>query len=210
MAVPKKGTTTPAKKPAPAKAATSTKKVVTNPVKELHLSDDAIDIEAFDKLVNGDAPKLMAKANLEMVELATACPQFKQPKVIRDNPKMAPPVNKANYIKELRVKLSTQQLTVTWLDGTKNNWLCSPNPQLTPKLTDVVGYKCGPKHTNYSRDAMAWFTAFKSKGMAYGFHNSQRVGIGIVSHGCVRVLCDNAKVINQNSWSGVTKIVIVA
>jgi len=144
-----------------------------------------------------------------MVALGTTCPQLKQSKVIRDNSTMAGPVDKSNYITELRVKLSTQELTVTWLDGTTNKLLCSPNPKLTPKGKDVVGYKCGPKHTNYSKDAMAWFTAFKSRGMAYGFHNSQRVGVGVVSHGCVRVLCDNAKIINQNSWSGVTKIVIV-
>lgn len=204
MAISKKNTKEP-----PKKAAAKIKKVVTKPVKELHLSDDAIDIEAFDKLVNADVPE-PKKAKLAMSALGSTCPQLKQPKVIRDNPKMAPPADKSNYITELRVKLSTQELTVSWLDGTKNKWLCSPNPKLTPKGNDVVGYKCGPKHTNYSRDGMAWFTAFKNRGMAYGFHNSQRVGIGVVSHGCVRVLCDNAKTINQNSWSGVTKIAIVA
>lgn len=209
MAVSKKTTKEQPKKAAPKKAAAKIKKVETKPVKTLHLSDDAIDIEAFDKLVNADVPEPKTKAKLAMSALGNTCPQFKQPKVIRDNPKMGPPVDKSNYIIELRVKLSTQELTVTWLDGTKNKWLCSPNPKLTPKGSDVVGYKCGPKHTNYSRDGMAWFTAFKGRGMAYGFHNSQRVGIGVVSHGCVRVLCDNAKTINQNSWSGVTKIVIV-
>lgn len=197
-----------AKKAAPKKVV-APKKTATKPEKILHLSDDVIDIEAFDKLVNADVrePK---KSKLAMAALGSTCPQLKQPKVIRDNPKMAPPVNKTNYITELRVKLSTQELTISWLDGTKNKLLCSPNPKLTPKGKDIVGYKCGPKHTNYSRDAMAWFTAFKSRGMAYGFHNSQRVGIGVVSHGCVRVPCDSAKTINQNSWSGVTKIVIVS
>jgi hypothetical protein len=198
------------KKTAPKNAASQIKKEATKPVKMLYLSDDAIDIEAFDKLVNADVPEPKAKAKVVMSALGSSCPQFKQPKVTRDNPKMAPPANKANYITELKVKLSTQELTATWLDGTKNKWLCSPNPKLTPKGNDVVGYKCGPKHTNYSRDAMAWFTAFKSRGMVYGFHNSQRVGIGVVSHGCVRVHCDNAKTINQNSWSGVTKISIVS
>lgn len=210
MAVSKNNEKVPTKKAAPKKAAGKTKKVAAKPFREFYLSDDAIDIEVFDKLVNVDVPKPRAKPNLKMAALANTCPQLKQPKVIRDNPKMAPPVDKANYIKELRVKLSTQELTVSWLDGTKTKILCSPNPRLTPKGKDVVGYKCGPKHTNYSKDAMAWFTAFKSRGMAYGFHNSQRVGVGVVSHGCVRVLCDHAKIINQNSWSGVTKIVIVA
>src|ERR1051326_4375399 len=175
------------------KAAAETKDSMAEPEKILHLSDDAIDIEAFDKLVNADVPESNTKAKVAMADLGTTCPQFKQPKVIRDNPHMAPPVDKSNYITELRVKLSTQELTVTWLDGTKIKWLCSPNPQLTPKGNDVVGYKCGPKHTNYSRDGMAWFTALKSRGLAFGFHNSQRVGIGIVSHGCIRVQCDNAK-----------------
>lgn len=192
-----------------ATATVGLRKYVTKTVRSLHLSDDAIDIEAFDKRVNADVPEQETKATLEMAALGNTCPQFKQSKVIRDNPKMSPPVNKSNYITELRVKLSTQNLTVTWLNGTTNNWLCSPNPRLTPKGRDLVGYKCGPKHTNYSRDAMAWFTAFKSRGMAYGFHNSQRVGIGVVSHGCIRVSCVNAKTINQNSWSGVTRIVIV-
>ena len=198
------------KKAAPKKATPAATKPETKLEKVFHLSDDAIDIEAFDKLVNADVPEPKTKTKVSMLALGTTCPQFKQPKVIRDNPRMAPPVDKTNYIKELRVKLRTQELTVTWLDGTTNKWLCSPNPRLTPRGRDVVGFKCGPKHTNYSRDGMAWFTAFKSRGMAYGFHNSQRVQIGVVSHGCVRVQCDKAKIINQNSWSGVTKIVIVA
>ncbi len=210
MAVSKKSTKEQAKKATPKKAVAKEKNVAINPEKALYLTDDAIDIEVFDKLVNADVPVPKTKAKEATTAAASTCPQFKQPKVIRDNPKMAPPVDKSNYIVELRVKLSTQQLTATWLDGTTNKWLCSPNPKLTPKGKDLVGYKCGPRHTNYSRDGMAWFTAFKSRGMAYGFHNSQRVGIGVVSHGCVRVLCEYAKIINQNSWSGITKIVIVA
>ena len=201
--------TPPATKTTTKKVAAKPKKVVAAPAKIFHLSDDAIDIEAFDKLVNADVPEPKAKVMVAMAALGNICPQLKQPKVIRDNPQMASPIDKSNYITQLRVKLSTQELSLTWLDGTVDKILCSPNPRLTPKGKDVVGYKCGPKHTNYSRDGMAWFTAFKSRGMAYGFHNSQRVGIGVVSHGCVRVSCDNAKKVNQNSWSGVTKIVIV-
>jgi hypothetical protein len=210
MAVFNKDTKEQTKRSATTKATSKLRRLFTKTVKTSHLSDDVIDIEAFDKQVNADVPEAGTKAALAMSALGNTCPQFKQPKVTRDNPKMAPPVDKSNYITELRVKLSTQELAVTWLDGTKNKWLCSPNPKLTPIGKDVVGYKCGPKHTNYSKDGMAWFTAFKSRGMAYGFHNSQRVGIGVVSHGCVRVQCDNAKTINQNCWSGVTKIVIVA
>ena len=193
-----------------AKAAKTAAKKAAKTDKLLHLSDDNIDIEAFDQLVNADVPEPKTKTAVALANLPGMCIQGKQPAVTRDNPHLAPAVDQSNYITELRVKLSTQDLRVTWLDGTVENWLCSPNPRLTPKIEDVVGYKCGPKHTNYSRDGMAWFTALKSKGMAYGFHNSQRVGIGVVSHGCIRVLCDNAKIINQNSWSGKTKIKIIA
>lgn len=199
--------------PKTTKTATSKKAVVKKATpkaeKIMHLSDDDVDIEAFDKLVNADIPLPKEKASRALSALVETCPQGKQKKVIRDNPKMAPPINTKNYITELYVKLSTQNVRLTWLDGTKQNFLCSPNPRLTPKGNDLVGYKCGAKHTNYSRDGMAWFTAFKSRGMAYGFHNSQRVGIGVVSHGCVRVPCATAKLINQNSWSGKTKIKIV-
>lgn len=170
------------------------------------VSDDTIDIEAFNLEHGYVSP---AKTRDVQAEAVVTCPQGKQPKVIRDNCKLAPPQDKNQYIVLLHVKLSTQQLTVTWKDGKKDVWLCSPNPSLTPRLKDVVGFKCGAKHTNYKRDGMAWFTALKSKGMAYGFHNSQPVGIGIKSHGCIRVRCEHAKIINQNSWSGVTKIEIV-
>lgn len=197
-------------KPPVKKSAAVVKKVSVKKEKLYHLSDDDIDIEEFDKVVNADVKETKAKSKVPMAALGNICPQFKQPKVIRDNPTMAGPLDKTNYIVELRVKLSAQQLKVTWKNGDVDTWLCSPNPKLTPKGTDVIGFKCGPKHTNFKRDGMAWFSAFKSRGMAYGFHNSQRVGIGIVSHGCVRVSCENAKTINQNSWSGVTKIVIVS
>jgi hypothetical protein len=186
------------------------KKATAKPTTILHLSDDNIDIEAFDKLVNANIPVAKGKPKRALAGLTETCPQGKQSKVTRDNPHMSPPINTANYITELHVKLSTQNLRITWLNGTVENWLCSPNPHLTPKGNDLVGNKCGPKHTNFSKDGMAWFTAFKSRGMAFGFHNSQRVGIGVVSHGCVRVTCPHAKTINQNSWSGKTVIKIIA
>lgn len=169
-------------------------------------TDMHIDLEEFDAKVNA---KALLSAETERKSRSTTCLQGKQPKVIRDNPKMAPPLDKNRYIQELHVKLSTQNLRVTWTDGTVENWICSPNKTLTPKVSDVVGYKCGPKHTNFKRDGMAWFTALKSKGMVYGFHNSQPVGIGIKSKGCIRVLCQHAKILNQNSWSGKTVIKIV-
>lgn len=211
-----KKTATPPKKIATKKAvvAKPVTKIVAakTPVKKtaLILSDDKIDIEAFEKEVNGHIPleKVKAKRSKALADLPT-CPQGKQPKVIRDNCRLAPPIDKANYIVSLHVKLSTQTLTVTWLNGKVDTWLCSPNPKLTPRISDVVGNKCGAKHTNFKRDGMAWFTALKSKGMAYGFHNSQRVGLGIVSHGCIRVVCEHAKIINLNSWSGKTTIKIV-
>jgi hypothetical protein len=185
-------------------------KIVKTQLNLAALGDDKIDIEEFDKLFNAGIPaeKVKGTANASGT-LASSCPQGKQPKVIRDNPHTSPPVNTANYITELHVTLSTQNLRVTWLDGTVENLLCSPNPSLTPRGNDLVGNKCGPKHTNFKRDGMAWFTALKNHGMVYGFHNSQRVGRGVVSHGCIRVACDNAKKINQNSWSGKTKIKIV-
>lgn len=179
-------------------------------MKSAPLSDDEIDIEEFDKLHNGHIPAEKKKVSRgSIAAVISACPQGKQPKVIRDNPHTSPAVNPANYITNLNVTLSTQNLEVKWLDGTIENWLCSPNPALTPKGNDLVGIKCGAKHTNFKRDGMAWFTALKSRGMAYGFHNSQRVGPGIVSHGCIRVSCEHAKKINQHSWSGKTKIKIV-
>ena len=193
------------KKAAPKKAVI--KKVE---MKSTPLSDDEIDIEEFDKLHNGHIAAEKKKVSRgSIAAVISACPQGKQPKVIRDNPHTSPAVNPANYIVGLNVTLSTQNLEVKWLDGTIENWLCSPNPALTPKGNDVVGIKCGAKHTNMKRDGMAWFTALKSRGMAYGFHNSQRVGPGIVSHGCIRVSCEHAKTINQHSWSGKTKIKIV-
>lgn len=172
------------------------------------ISDDTIDIEQFDKEHNAHIPFEKKVSRGSIAAVVSACPQGKQPKVIRDNPHTSPAVNPANYITNLNVTLSKQNLEVKWLDGKIENWLCSPNPKLTPKINDVVGIKCGPKHTNFKKDGMAWFTALKSKGMVYGFHNSQRVGLGIVSHGCIRVSCEHAKTINQHSWSGKTKIKI--
>jgi hypothetical protein len=199
-----------AKPKTPKKKSSTKNKVVKKQVKSKYLGENYIDIDEFDKKYNSHIPLEKSNTDSELSEALTAvCPQGKQSKVTRDNPHTSPPVNTSNYITELHVTLSTQNLKLTWLDGTVENWFCSPNPSLTPKGNDLVGNKCGPLHTNFKRDGMAWFTALQSHGMVYGFHNSQRVGIGVVSHGCIRVSCDHAKTINQNSWSGKTKIKIV-
>jgi hypothetical protein len=170
-------------------------------------SDDTIDIVAFDRKYND---KILEVATSSRSRTAVdLCPQGKQPKVTRDNPVKTGPLNRNKYITELHVTLSTQSLRITWSDAKEEFVLCSPNPTKTPRGSFIVGFKCGAKHTNYKRDGMAWFTALAKYGMVYGFHNSQRVGLGVVSHGCIRILCKDAKRINQNSWSGVTKIRIV-
>jgi hypothetical protein len=70
----------------------------------------------------------------------------------------------------------------------------------------VVGLKCSINRMNMKRDGMAWFTGFASTGLRIGFHDSQRVGHGIFSHGCVRVAGGHAEIVNHNTWSGVTTI----
>ncbi len=137
---------------------------------------------------------------------AGSCPQGKQKKVIRDDCAASEPTDKDHFIKSLTVALSSQTVTVEWSDGTSETWPCSPNPDVTPTGKDVVGVKCSIKHTNKKKDGMAWFTGFQSEGLRIGFHDSQRVGTGIHSHGCVRVCCDKAEIINKNSWSGKTTI----
>ena len=46
-------------------------------------------------------------------------------------------------------------------------------------------------------------------GRSVGFHDSQPVGSGQVSHACIRVCCNHAKTINQNTWSGKTTVNVV-
>ena len=171
-------------------------------------SDDEIDLEIWNQESEALNPK--SKVGIKPNSLAaSSCPQGKQKAVNRKTCALAPPFDTNNYIIHLHVKLSTQNLKVTWKNGKIENWLCSPNPKLTPRMTDVVGLKCGVNHTNLKRDGMAWFTTIKRYYMAIGFHNSQPVGKGIYSHGCIRVSCEKAKIINQNSWSGKTKVTIV-
>lgn len=147
------------------------------------------------------------------------CPQGKQPRVVRNDCSTGGPENESNFIRHLEVSVSGQTVVATWgpqdasqpSTGT-DTWDCSPRPGAngTPLGPDVVGKKCGVNHTNRGRDGMAWFTGFQRKNLQYGFHDSQPVGPGIHSHGCVRVLCSVARTINRNSWSGVTTINVTA
>jgi Domain of unknown function (DUF4157) len=134
------------------------------------------------------------------------CPWRKQPRIVHNDCSNSDPQNRTNYITDLDVSVSDQTVAATWSDGTINRWDCSPNPSVTPRGRDVVGVKCGINHTNAHKDGMAWFTGFASHGMRFGFHDSQRVGSGIHSHGCVRVCCNEARIINKNTWSGHTTI----
>ena len=145
-----------------------------------------------------------------------ACPQGKQPRVVRDDCSTGEPLNTANYISALNVSLSSNTVQVIWsamVPGNTEVWPCSPNPSVTPRHPqsnpDTVGVKCSINHTNRDRDGMAWFTGFASEYLRIGFHNSQPVGPGCVSHGCVRVCCDKAEIINKNTWSGRTLITVV-
>ncbi len=135
-----------------------------------------------------------------------SCPQGPQKKVTRDNCGERGPLNEKKYIQLLDVDLKSQTVKAVWTNGKVDAWECSPNPKSTPVGNDTVGVKCGVNHTNHKKAGMAYFTAFKKTGYVIGFHNSQPVGTGIYSHGCVRVRCGIAKIINENSWSGKTEI----
>ena len=137
------------------------------------------------------------------------CPQGKQPRKNRNDCDTGQPVNRRRYITALVVTIATQTVEATWSDGSTDSWDCSPNPTDTPRGPDLVGLKCTINHTNRKRDGMAWFTGFQSEGKRIGFHDSQTVGTGVFSHGCVRVCCDHARIINQNTWSGVTTINVI-
>jgi hypothetical protein len=85
----------------------------------------------------------------------------------------------------------------------------------TPRGKDTIGVKCGASHTNQITkkrkvpDNMGWFTGLSKHGRSVGFHDSQPVGSGQVSHACIRVCCNHAKTINQNTWSGKTTVNVV-
>ena len=147
---------------------------------------------------------------------AGSCPQGKQSRVIRNDCGLNPePVNPDNYISALNVSLSAKTVQVIWsglVPGNTEVWPCSPHPSNTPRHSaddpDVVGTQCSINHTTRHRDGMAWFTGFASDGLRIGFHDSQKVGPACVSHGCVRVCCDKAEIINKNTWGGRTTITV--
>jgi len=152
------------------------------------------------------ARKPAGKAKGGNVCASGGCPQGKQKKAVRDDCGESEPADPDNFITNLSVSLSAQTVDVTWSNGKTETWPCSPKPSVTPTAPDVVGVKCSIKHTNRKRDGMAWFTGFANQGLTIGFHDSQHVGKGIHSHGCVRVCCDKAEIINKNTWSGKTTI----
>jgi hypothetical protein len=123
-------------------------------------------------------------------------------------------VDEQNKISHIRVVLADREVTLFWngrprtAEGTPETFPCTPHPTATPPGWDEVGLKCGVNYTNLERYNMAWFTAFKSTGRVIGFHNSQPVGAGYQSHGCVRVSCENAEKINRNTSSSWTSIIV--
>ena len=160
--------------------------------------------------------KKKTKADRSNVCPAGDCPQAKQKKMTNNDLAESAAVNKTQFITNLDVKIGAGEVNVTWSDGNKETWPCSANPRVTPKTTtEVVGLKGTKDHTNAKKDkkgnvdGMAWFTGFKSEGKRIGFHDSQPVGAGFESHGCVRVCCDKAEKINKYTSSGVTKITVV-
>jgi hypothetical protein len=134
----------------------------------------------------------------------------------------APP-NQNDFLRHLEVSRSAHTVDLTWgpdnrsLPATKTaQWPCSPSTKYgphgkvpTPLGPDTVGLKCDSCHTNRYGDGMAWFTGLASQGLGIGFHNSQRVGPAFESHGCIRVSCEHARRINQETWSGHTTINVV-
>jgi hypothetical protein len=143
---------------------------------------------------------------------AGGCPQGKQSKTVHDDCATSDAADKTNFITDLNVSLSKRNVEIVWSGGTTQTIPCSPRPGVTPKGPDLVGLKCSVNHTNLPKkkgakpDGMAWFTGFQSQGFRIGFHDSQKVGASFNSHGCVRVCCDKAEMINKNSTSGKTRI----
>lgn len=132
------------------------------------------------------------------------------------------PASTTDFIRLLNVRRAAHWVDVEW--GPKDpkkpatkleHWACSPSTSSgkggkvpTPTANDKIGMKCSACHTNSHGDGMAWFTGFAAQGLGVGFHNSQLVGKSHESHGCVRVRCGHSKTINQNTWSGVSRITV--
>jgi Domain of unknown function (DUF4157) len=173
---------------------------------EYELEEGSEEEEEEDSSMDADVVQMKTKINRSRPRRAGACPQGRQTNIVRDDCSNSQPTNTNNYITRLDVDIASQTVTETWTNNTNRSYLCSPNPRVTPIGRDRVGIKCSINHTNRHRDGMAWFTGFQSQGKRLGFHNSQRVALGVHSHGCVRVSCTNAQRINENSWSGRTII----
>jgi hypothetical protein len=128
------------------------------------------------------------------------------------------PAASGDWITGLVVERSKQRLTATWSGGRTDTWACSPSKSSkghgqvpTPLVKDDrVGIKCDQCHTNAHGDGMGWFTGLASEGRRIGFHDSQKVGSGIESHGCIRVHCDTARTIQEHTSTGTTTIDVVA
>ncbi|MCB1054839.1 MAG: DUF4157 domain-containing protein [Acidobacteria bacterium] len=121
----------------------------------------------------------------------------------------------SNKISHIRVLLDTYKVHLFWNGaprtntGTKEEIDCTPNRSRTPQGWDKIGQKCGENHTSYERYNMAYFTGFRSTGFNVGFHNSQPVAAYPThSHGCVRVSCENARKIRDNTKSNWTSIMV--
>jgi hypothetical protein len=170
-------------------------------------TDQSQDDQSPEELGTGKK-KQPSKTPAKKVNVCSAgdCPQGKQPKVVHGDCSPSGPADPSNFITNLDVDLGAGKLTVTWSNSNVETWPCTGHPGVTPKGSDIVGDKCGKSHTNLKKDGMAWFTGFAGQGLRIGFHDSQPVGPGFVSHACIRVCCDKAKIINSNSASGKTKI----
>ena len=154
------------------------------------------------------------------------CAQGKAKKAVTgDCNSGGPPNDTGLYIKHLAVDVAAGSVAATWTDGHVDKFPCTGNVNgkkngkkygtPTPRGKDTIGVKCGASHTNQITkkrkvpDNMGWFTGLSKHGRSVGFHDSQPVGSGQVSHACIRVCCNHAKTINQNTWSGKTTVNVV-
>lgn len=125
-----------------------------------------------------------------------------------ENCSTSPPSNRRNYIRHILVDRSSYSATITWqgrrLAGRRSISI-TPNLTSPPRGTYRIGLKCTKFHTNRCGSGMGYFTGFY-RGLVIGFHNSQTLGHGIQSHGCVRCDCANAQMIRDHTWSGRTQV----
>jgi hypothetical protein len=123
-------------------------------------------------------------------------------------------INASKYIDSILVERGGHTATATWSDKSTTTYPCSPSTKAgkhgkipTPISNFTVGVKCDACHTNHEGAGMAWFTGIVDK--MIGFHNSQDVGPTHESHGCIRVSCEHAKEIHDNTTSGKTTVKVV-